>query len=61
MEDHKQPIAMQSSPEAETFVDPLPAEKKGTGTDQYDMQRMGKKQETKVGSSSIDLAMLYER
>jgi hypothetical protein len=48
MEDHKQPIAMQSSPNAEIFADTLPAEKRGTGPDQYDMQRMGKTQETKV-------------
>lgn len=60
MEDHKQPIAMHASPKAETFVDSLPTEKKGTGIDQYDMQRMGKKQETKVGFSVIDLALLDE-
>jgi hypothetical protein len=48
MEDHKQ-MAMQSSP------DTLPAEKRGTGPDQYDMQRMGKTQETKVCRSLISL------
>jgi hypothetical protein len=48
MEDHKQPIAMQLSPDADTFDNSLSAEKRGTGPDQYDMQRMGKTQETKV-------------
>jgi hypothetical protein len=50
MEDHKQPVAMQLSPDADTFDNSLSAEKRGTGPDQYDMQRMGKTQETKVGS-----------
>jgi hypothetical protein len=48
MEDHKQPIAMQLSPDADTSDNSLSAEKRGTGPDQYDMQRMGKTQETKV-------------
>jgi hypothetical protein len=50
MGDHKQPVAMQLSPDADTFDNSLSAEKKGTGPDQYDMQRMGKTQETKVNS-----------
>jgi hypothetical protein len=55
MEDHKQSIAMQSSPDAETYADALPAEKRGTGPDQYDMHRMGKMQETKVCRPLISL------
>ena len=48
MGNHKQPVAMQLSPDADTFDNSLSAEKRGTGPDQYDMQRMGKTQETKV-------------
>lgn len=48
MDDHKQPVAMQSYPDPETIADSLPSEKKGTAPDQYDMQRMGKTQETKA-------------
>jgi hypothetical protein len=54
MGEHKQPVAMQLSPDADTFDNSLPSEKRGTGPDQYDMQRMGKTQETKVGSLSAD-------
>lgn len=50
MRDNKQPVAMELFPNADTFDNSLSAEKKGTGPDQYDMQRMGKTQETKVGS-----------
>jgi hypothetical protein len=53
MEDHKQPVAMQLSPDADTFGNSLPAEKRGTGPDQYDMQRMGKTQETKVSMMAL--------
>jgi hypothetical protein len=48
IEEHKQPVAMQLSPGADTFDNSVSAEKRGTGPDQYDMQRMGKTQETKV-------------
>jgi len=51
MDDHKQPSATEMSPDVDTFANSLPAEKRGTGPDQYDMQRMGKTQETKVSSS----------
>lgn len=57
MGDHKQPIAMQLSPGADAFDNSLSAEKRGTGPDQYDMQRMGKTQETKASlqtPSTID-------
>jgi len=54
MEDHKQPVTMQLSPDVDTFDNSLPAEKRGTGPDQYDMQRMGKTQETKVSSLSAN-------
>lgn len=55
MEDHKQPIAMQLSPDADAFGNSLPAEKRGTGPDQYDMQRMGKTQETKVNLVTLSM------
>lgn len=58
LEGHKQPVAMQASPDVETFADSLPSEKKGTAPDQYDMQRMGKTQETKV-SLSVMVRPLY--
>jgi len=56
MEDHKQPVAMQLSPDGDTFDNSLSAEKRGTGPDQYDMQRMGKTQETKVSSAATPMS-----
>jgi len=56
MEDHKQPATTQLSPDADTFDNSLSAEKRGTAPDQYDMQRMGKTQETKV--SLLNLPMM---
>ena len=56
MGDYKQPVTMQLSPEADTFDNSLSAEKRGTAPDQYDMQRMGKTQETKVSSPAIPMA-----
>lgn len=53
MGDHKQPIAVQLSPDADTPDNSLSVEKRGTGPDQYDMQRMGKTQETKVSLSTL--------
>ena len=50
MRDNKQPVAMELFPNADTFDNSLSAEKRGTGPDQYDMQRMGKTQETKVSA-----------
>lgn len=49
MEDRKQAVAMELSPDPAAFQDSLGTEKKGTAPDQYDMQRMGKTQQTKVG------------
>ena len=48
MADHKRPAAMELSPDVDALDSSLSAEKRGTGPDQYDMQRMGKTQETKV-------------
>lgn len=48
--DHKRPVTMELSPGADTFDNSLSAEKRGTGPDQYDMQRMGKTQETRISS-----------
>lgn len=57
MEDLKRPVATQLSDGADTLDNSLPEEKRGTGPDQYDMQRMGKTQETKV--SLLTLSMVH--
>lgn len=49
MLDLKGPFAMHSRAERDALSDYMPSDKKGTGSDQHDMERTGKTQETKVG------------
>ena len=54
MASHKVPVTMQSFLEDDVRAEVTPGheqEKVGTGEDQHDMIRMGKKQETRVSHS----------